>query len=564
MDHNFDTLSLKLQDLQLRIRRIEEKLFGLPTLQSTPPKPVSSSPSPTPIQPKVPPMNEPIVHFEESSTSSDSSRLLGIIGIFCFVLAAGFLVKLAIDSGWLTPARQIMAAALLGLSLIVAGLKLRHRDQSYFSLLPAAGVIILYLTAVAGNRLYDLYSPSFTIALMSCVSVLSVFLFAKLRTEAYVAVATVGTYGSVYLLPEYLDPALFTTYFLIWDITFAVLAVSLESRAMLMLASYFSLGVFQSTIELHRTGENIPFVIGVQLVQFLIFSTSLIFYAKRNKALTRNESWLFFPILLFFYGIEYSLLHRIAPDTTPWIAIAFGGLVYGLYASAQKQVHDQVLHSGEMIYVFLAIVTFHALYLGVLPSVAQIWIGPLLLVGLGLAHSSLNFQRHWGIYGVVLLIGIISYLRSLIGDRTIGWEAIIGLNLLFSALLLGGYGNFSNKSEQEWSAICLSFAHLQLLVGTYRLIGFLADKEILTRDVKSFVISSIWGILGIGVLLWAKSKKDVTLARSALFILGVACAKLFLYDVSIAAPLVRVFCFLITGAVLYFGGYILRKVNQWR
>src|SRR5262245_39763877 len=45
----------------------------------------------------------------------DSSSMLAFIGIAFVILAGVFFIKLTIDSGWLTPVRQVLLAAATGL-----------------------------------------------------------------------------------------------------------------------------------------------------------------------------------------------------------------------------------------------------------------------------------------------------------------------------------------------------------------------------------------------------------------------------------------------------------------
>jgi uncharacterized membrane protein len=65
-----------------------------------------------------------------------ATNVLGWAGAFALVLAASYLIRLGIDSGWLTPARQVGIAALFGLTLIAAGFFLDASARRYAGLLP--------------------------------------------------------------------------------------------------------------------------------------------------------------------------------------------------------------------------------------------------------------------------------------------------------------------------------------------------------------------------------------------------------------------------------------------
>ena len=59
---------------------------------------------------------------ERAAMSSTITNILGWAGATALVLAAAYLIRLAIESGWLTPARQVGLAVLGGLILIGVGL----------------------------------------------------------------------------------------------------------------------------------------------------------------------------------------------------------------------------------------------------------------------------------------------------------------------------------------------------------------------------------------------------------------------------------------------------------
>ncbi len=157
-------LERRLAGLEERLRRLEEARGGAgspapagqpiesakaPAAAPTPARRVVASPPQPDKQPAMP----------AAAGRSDGSRLsmatgvLGISGAAALVLAAMYLIRLAIDSGWLTPSRQMALAALSGLALIALGLALAGRRRRYAALLPGAGVVILFLT-VFGAHVY--------------------------------------------------------------------------------------------------------------------------------------------------------------------------------------------------------------------------------------------------------------------------------------------------------------------------------------------------------------------------------------------------------------------------
>ncbi len=176
-DYLIARFETRISTIEDRLKAIESKLSGHTTssaaaadaaaVASTGLSPVTAaiSPHPAASQPATPvfspkPLVPPHVFATASAQPADfdskPGNWLGIIGVLCFVLAAGFIIKLSIETGWLTPARQIGIAVLFGLSLIAVGFRLMKSDRGYASLLPAAGIVVLYLSAFAGHLLYQL------------------------------------------------------------------------------------------------------------------------------------------------------------------------------------------------------------------------------------------------------------------------------------------------------------------------------------------------------------------------------------------------------------------------
>ena len=135
----------QLENLEQKILRIEKhlNLTESPVAEIIPEK-----------KSEIKPEQKPAIAGVVSSTENASGKLLGVVGTICFIFAAVYLIRLALDSGWLTPVRQVSLAGVLGLGLIALGFVFKEKDHEYFSYLPAAGVVVLYcLTSFVG---YDL------------------------------------------------------------------------------------------------------------------------------------------------------------------------------------------------------------------------------------------------------------------------------------------------------------------------------------------------------------------------------------------------------------------------
>ncbi len=185
------------------------------------PPPDPSPPDPSPPDPSPP----------ESSTPARKPRSLDIeelltarwgvwLGAAALMLAGVFLVRYAVEEGWLGPAVRCAAMAALGLVLVACGLVLARRPAAALpfpdqtpAALAAGGVVILFGGAYAADVLYGLVPPPIGFVLMSAASIVG--LTASLRLGPLVA--AVGIVGA------FVTPALVQTDNPSWPGLFAYL-----------------------------------------------------------------------------------------------------------------------------------------------------------------------------------------------------------------------------------------------------------------------------------------------------------------------------------------------------
>ena len=127
-----------MTDYDDHLRRIEERLgvieARLAIPQSAPPPP-PPRPAPTPLPASGRPLPTLTRPEPSSGMSISATTVLGWGGVAALVLATAYLIRLAIDSGWLTPVRQVGMAGIFGVGLITTGLFLKDSYRRYGSLL---------------------------------------------------------------------------------------------------------------------------------------------------------------------------------------------------------------------------------------------------------------------------------------------------------------------------------------------------------------------------------------------------------------------------------------------
>ncbi len=544
-----DSLQLeeRLASIELRLSRIE----GNHTLSSPP------AGQPTgPWQQAIPP-SSPQKTFSPAYNETKPGNWLGIISIICFVLAAGFIIKLSIESGWLTPARQIGLAVLLGLSLIGAGFMLMKSDRDYAALLPGAGIIVLYLTAFAAHRYYFLISFESALALSTLVSGMCIRLYVVIRHDAYAITAAVGAYIAPAILGLNTEAEFSLYYYLLCSLSFAAISVGVQSRLLTMISAY--LAIFMTAFvgfDIDKDG----LIAGVLASHFIIFSTGTYLYTTKNHMpLSENESRSFLPVLFVFYAMEYYFINRINPDAAPWISLGFAAMLIGFYLSARRFFPDG-LGSQTLILAFATIVCFHSVYIELLPSNARPWLFVIIMLGAAFSPLQISAQKRRGVFFIpalaILAILVIEYLEMvfhLIDGDTLSWLVVsfAALTSLWTMLLTG---NSAFAAKNTYGNILLGAAHILAILGLYRL----------THDTGSLAVSASWLFYAVGVMVFAFARKDEAMAKSALLVLSFAAAKALLYDAASVPTIVRILCLLLTGVVLYGSGLLMRKIADWK
>ena len=553
-----DELKRQVLALEARVRRLEALLTPPATeergdfifLDAAPSVAPRTTPSPRPLPRPTPRPVAPQLNV---------TQLLGWAGVTALVLAVAYLIKLGVDLGWLTPARQIMLAVVGGAALIGSGIALRAADRHYASLLPAGGVVILFLATYGAHLYYRLIPYPAAIAGISVICLLSLWLCHLFESELYAFFAVVGSYSAPLLLPalrtEVSDLAI---YYSAWSLLFCAYALWLGQRRIYLTAAYLALLGFDLIWYWqwnHLANADWPGALLFQGIQLAIFAgATALFTLRHQQPLDRDEAIVHLPPLLLFYALEYGLLDRYLPAWAPWIAVASLLLLLVIYVAA-RAAFSTSLEGGRLILgVYAAVVLFHAGYLEVLPDELAPWVA----LGVGAAAAAWLATRteikahHWPLLAVSGLIFGLNALRA-------GFHFELGrvaagdwLALAYALELYLAYGLLRSSGQKlalPLRAALLFAGHLAAMAAPIHLFD------------QRLAVSLTWAVLAVAALLIALQVRDRLLGQSSLFIFAVSGAKVLLYDLSQSAPLIRIGCLLILGVSLYLGGWLYRKVD---
>ena len=483
------------------------------------------------------------------------TKILGWTGATAMVLATAYLIRLAVDSGWLTPERQLALAVLSGFLLIGAGLRLRGADREYASLLPAGGLVVLFLSVYGAHLYYHFIGVGLATGAIIAICLLALWLARLFESELYSLFAVVGSYSAPFLLDALAGSVLdLAVYFSAWSVLFSVYAIWLGTRRVYLLAAYMALLGFHliyDTNDLSAWVEAFSF----QVVQFLVFLAAAVWFSIHHKQpLNRNEAIAHLPLLLLFYALQYPLLKTNLPTFAPWISLLSAALLLLAYQFAKHRLTAAPEAGSLLVSAYVALVLFHAGYMELLPNDLAPWavllVLPILAAYFRFAGNKSNASLQWPFQLLVGIVFTINYLRVIVEADTGGNADHPLLPLFYAAELYAAY--YYTRRLPNLKA----FTTPVLYAGHIALMG-----AVVSLFDDRLAVSFVWGAIGLACLALAFKYQDKLLGKSSLLIFSASVAKVLLFDLSDATPLLRIASLAILGVTLYIGGWMYKKVD---
>jgi uncharacterized membrane protein len=557
-------LAQHLANLDKRVRRLEqivEQQLGksrvVPSNTSTQSAATAESVAPAPAVPKGLQTAGAVTRPSSAASGERSpvpvTQILGWSGAAALVLAAVYFIRLAIDSGWLTPERQVGLAALSGVGLIWIGLALRKANRSYASLLPAAGIVILFATVFGAHIYYEFIGALLATGCVVAICIVTLWLGRVFDNYLYVLFAVVGAYLTPFLLPVWHANLIdLLIYYSAWSVLFCGYAIWLGGRQSYLLAMYLALIGFDLIWRAKAESQWMTTAI-FQAIQFLIFVCAAAIYSiRRNAPMTDEQAWAHAPGLVIFYAVEYFILGTYLPEWAPWIALASVAVLVLVYWAARSFLDSPSDAGAMLVAAYAALVLFHAVYIDLVPFEWAPWFALGMLTALGVyAVSGGALGRSMIPFAAVIgLMVALSFLQLITGYKISDVPAATLLSLLFAAALYAGYAMISDEDPVGSIRIPLLYA------------AHVAAMVTVSREVDaSLLVSIFWGMIAIGSLLIALVLRDRILGQSSLLIFAISGMKVLLYDLAGSPTPVRIGTLVVLGITLYIGGWLYQKLS---
>jgi hypothetical protein len=165
----------------------------VPRSSVPPPGGLTAPPTPAPL-PRRP--AAPLL----SSEQWIGQRVLLAVGVIALILAAGYLLRLSFDRGWISPLMRCVGGAISGFIVGAIGWRLHPRYRTYGAALIGCGAAIIYLSVWAAARLYEVLPPTTGIVGLALVSVALAMIAYAIDVEALGTTAALGAFFAPILL----------------------------------------------------------------------------------------------------------------------------------------------------------------------------------------------------------------------------------------------------------------------------------------------------------------------------------------------------------------------------
>ncbi|MEE8133926.1 MAG: DUF2339 domain-containing protein [Gemmatimonadales bacterium] len=508
-----------------------------------------------------------------SIPARDSQWWLSRIGIALSLFGVLYLFKYAVDQGWLSPLIRVLTGIGLGTGLMILGVGLHARRGWYARALLVGGIITHFIAMYAAFHWYDLVSQLAAIAVLSFVSLLALALAIRLGD---VSVAVTGAAGALLTPIVLYDPPGSIPFMMAYLAgTLAILsAVFLATgwRTFIWASFYVAWSVLLlSAVTAAEDGTRAALLWTTLGIAAGLISFWFVPLIRERLVMLDPEKWKRPPkadgvpktlnldrhahVLSVLTPLVALLATAIVWDLSRpdagWIAlgmavlasVAFG--VVSFWPAGDRLAFSQAITVVSLLTLaFALILDGNALLVALSVEAAALH-----LIGLRM-KDEVTLRAGQAILAAVAF-WVLSRLITLDGQL----PAVFNPNALVDALLIGIALFLATKLRDQNEAAGYSVAaHVLILAWIARELSSLPNGGAL--------VTLAWGAYGIGLLIYALTRRRSGIQRVAMATLLIMVAKLFLVDLAQLAPVWRIILFMGFGGLFLILSYFFQDLGK--
>jgi uncharacterized membrane protein len=243
------------------------------------------------------------------------------IGIIAVTFGVAFFLKFAFDKQWIGPSARVSLSAIVGISLLYVGERLRGRGlKAYAYILSGGGLLILYLSDFAAYNFYHLIGQVPAFLLMAGVTTTAVLLSVRLNALPVAILGLVGGFLTPVLLSTGVDNEIgLFTYVALLDAGVLAVAYFKRWRTLDFLSFAGTVAITVGWAFKFYEHQKVWTTLVFLSVFFLLYSLLAIFH---NVLPGRPTRWFDVALAManatFYFGLSYLMLNEAGFDhTTP-------------------------------------------------------------------------------------------------------------------------------------------------------------------------------------------------------------------------------------------------------
>src|SRR5258706_13682018 len=243
------------------------------------------------------------------------------IGIIAVTFGVAFFLKFAFDKQWIGASARVSLSALVGISLLYVGERLRGRGlKAYAYILSGGGLLILYLSDYAAYNFYHLIGQVLAFLLMAAVTTTAVLLSVRLNALPVAILGLVGGFLTPVLLSTGVDNEIgLFAYVALLDAGVLAVAFFKRWRTLDFLSFAGTVAITVGWAFKFYEHEKVWTTLVFLSIFFLLYSLLAIFH---NVLPGRPTRWFDVALAIanaaFYFGLSYLMLTEAGFDhTTP-------------------------------------------------------------------------------------------------------------------------------------------------------------------------------------------------------------------------------------------------------
>ncbi len=262
VEERLDRLEQRLEVVEALMRDVlrgrspivEGPAPGLTAVKAATPA-IPKPPPPAPAWPTPAPASRTGPSFLNPEEWIGQRGLLAV-GVLALILAAGYLLKLSFERGWISPFVRCVGGVVAGGVVGAIGWRLLGRYRTYGASLIGCGAAIIYLAVWAAAKLYGLLPPATGIGGLALVSFSLAAIAYAIGVEALGTTAALGAFVAPVLLGKRGNPDALLIYLAAAGLALGWVAAQKRWRttAAVVALSFFGLGWSGSADSRHPMG----------------------------------------------------------------------------------------------------------------------------------------------------------------------------------------------------------------------------------------------------------------------------------------------------------------------